>query len=225
MTALPRTARLLLSGLSTAFLLTFLGISPAPSCAAETAAPVPVESQAAPAGAGAATGAPKAPAKEPPLPTQYGMSAEYGYAFDPSPNPSFLLARMSAIYDYGSVWHQDCPNTLRFKVEAAAGSTLSPEGGLVASVNMLALKYPGKLGGSLRPYVEGGIGVIYTQYRVKDQGLRFNFNPVLGAGLEMPEKDGKNLFAAIRFYHLSNAEIDRQNRGVNSVALQVGRLF
>jgi lipid A 3-O-deacylase len=165
-------------------------------------------------------------AKEPPLPTQYGMAAEYQYAYDPRPDNSYLLARAFVIYDYGSVWHQDCPNTLRFKVEAAVGSRVAPASGdLLASVNMLALKYPAGLGTALRPYLEAGIGIIYTQFRVKGQGFHVNFNPVLGAGCELPQQDGKNLFAAIRLYHLSNAEIDHENRGVNSVALQIGRYF
>jgi lipid A 3-O-deacylase len=177
------------------------------------------------AGANAGAGSPKTPAKDPPLPTQYGASVEYDYAFDPPPNPSFMLARVFAIFDYGSVWHQDCPNTLRFKVEAAAGSTLNPGNDLIVSVNMLALKYPFKLGPGLRPYVEGGIGVIYTQFRVPGQGLHFNFNPLLGVGCEMPQADGKNFFATIRLHHLSNAELNHNNRGVNSLGLQIGRFF
>ena len=169
--------------------------------------------------------APKNVAKKEPLPNQYGVMAEYGYSFDPTPNMHSLLARVSAVFDYGTVWHQDCPNTLRFKVEGAAGSTLNPGNNLIVSANMLALKYPFGLGNAFRPYVEAGIGVIYTEFRVQNQGLHFNFNPVLGAGFELPQQNGKNLFAALRLYHLSNAEIDHENRGVNSVAVQVGRFF
>ena len=154
------------------------------------------------------------------------MSAEYGYTYDPQQNLSFLLARVFAIYDYGTVWHQDRPAALRFKVEGAAGSTLTPARDLILSANMLALYYPGKLdNSSLRPYVEGGIGVIYTQFRVQGQGLHFNFNPLLGVGCELVQKDGSNPFAAIRLHHLSNAEIYHENRGVNSVVLQIGRFF
>jgi lipid A 3-O-deacylase len=177
------------------------------------------------AGSAAGTGTAKTPVKDPPLPTQYGASVEYDYAYDPSPNPSFMLARVFAIFDYGSVWHQDCPNTLRFKVEAAAGSTLNPGNDLIVSVNMLALKYPFKLGPGLRPFVEGGIGLIYTQFKVPGQGLHFNFNPLLGVGCDMPQADGKNFFATIRLHHLSNAELNHNNRGVNSLGLQIGRFF
>ena len=168
--------------------------------------------------------APDISAEEQPIPDQFGMSVEYGYSYNPHLDISFLLARVFAIYDYGAVWHQDRPKALRFKVEAAAGSTINPANDLIASLNMLALYYPGSPG-AVRPYVEAGIGAIYTEFRVPGQGLHFNFNPLLGVGCELPQQDGRNLFAAIRLHHLSNAEIHRENRGVNSVLLQVGRFF
>ena len=222
LTTLP--ARLF--AVATTLCCTLLGAGFVPALAAEAASTTSEPQQMAPAQAGAIASDPagKSP-KEPPLPTQYGISAEYGYSYDPPPGSQFMLARLSAVYDYGSVWHQDCPNTLRFKVEGAAGSEISPKGKLILSVNMLALKYPVGLEHALRPYLEGGIGVIYTQLRVPGQGLHFNFNPVLGAGLELPQPDGKHLFAAIRLYHLSNASLYHDNRGVNSAALQIGRFF
>ena len=217
-----RKALLLLSSFIIALFVTLLEPGYAPPCAAESAAPSAVGVQAA----DARIGAPDSSAKELPLPDQYGMSAEYGYTYNPQQNISFLLARVFAIYDYGTVWHQDRPAALRFKVEGAAGSTLTPANDLIVSVNMLALYYPGWLGGgALRPYVEAGIGAIYTQFRVEGQGLHFNFNPQLGVGCELPQEDGKNPFAAIRLHHLSNAEIYHENRGVNSVVLQIGRFF
>ena len=219
MTDPAHRARLLLSSFIIMLSVALLGPGCAPSCAAESADPSAVASQAADAGAGERS-------TKKALPDQYGMSAEYGYTFDPKQDITFLLARVFAIYDYGTVWHQDRPAALRFKVEAAAGSTLTPANDLMASVNMLALYYPGRLEGrTLRPYVEAGIGAIYTQFRVPGQGLHFNFNPLLGVGCELPQEDGKNPFAAIRLHHVSNAGISHDNRGVNSVVLQMGRFF
>ncbi|MBJ6798607.1 acyloxyacyl hydrolase [Geomonas propionica] len=160
------------------------------------------------------------------LPNQHGVALDYGYVYDPGPSRTFAMARGFAIYDYGSAWRMDnCPNTLRFKVEAAIGSTLTPKNDIMASVNMLAVKYPFGLTGKVLPYGEAGIGIIYTQFRVEGQGLHFNFNPLLGLGLELPQQDGKNVFGAIRLHHLSNGELYHENRGVNSVVLQVGRMF
>ncbi|HEY3307640.1 MAG TPA: acyloxyacyl hydrolase [Desulfuromonadaceae bacterium] len=203
-------------------LVTLLGAACGPAFAAESETPSAVVMQA-----GAGPDAPLTIAKEKPLPDQYGMLAEYGYTYDPQQNISFMLARVFAIYDYGTVWRQDRTKTMRFKVEAALGSTLTPGQELMASANMLALfYYPAKFKDRLfRPYVEAGIGVIYTGFRVKGQGLHYNFNPLLGIGLELPQEEGKNFIVAIRLHHLSNAGIDRQNRGVNSVGLQIGRFF
>jgi lipid A 3-O-deacylase len=214
---------------SIALFVTLLQPGFAPQCAAESA----TLSAGAPLTADAGTGrvavpaAPENPAKEKPLPDQYGMSVEYGYTYDPHEDISFVLARVFAIYDYGTIWHTERTEAVRFKVEAAAGSTLTPAADLILSANMLALCYPFQLHGPvLRPYVEGGIGVIYTQYRVDGQGLHLNFNPLLGVGCEMPQKDGKNPFVAIRAHHISNGGIYyNKNRGANSVELQIGRYF
>lgn len=160
------------------------------------------------------------------LPDQYGLAFDYGFVFDPSPSRTFVLARGFAIFDYGQAWRmENCPNTLRFKVEGAIGSTVIPSSDLIVSANMLAMKYPLGLGGKVRPYGEAGIGVIYTQFRVKGQGLHFNFNPLLGVGLELLQQDGKNIFGAVRLHHVSNGGLDHDNRGINSVVFQVGRMF
>ena len=226
MAAPPRM--LLIPGLLVALCVALHAPGWATPCAAESAPAAAAATQTG-TGASSAEGTQKAPVaqKVAPLPDQYGMSLECGYTYDPGREGlSFLLARMFASYDYGTIWHQDRPAALRFKVEAAAGSTLTPASDLMVSVNMLALYYPGKLSETtLRPYLEGGIGAIYTQFRVKGQGLHFNFNPLLGVGCELPQADGKNPFAAIRLHHISNAGIDHENRGANSVELQVGRFF
>lgn len=219
----PARIALHLSGFMISLAVTLFGPGFTPLYAAESTTPSAAVTQAA-SGTGAI--APQISAKEAPIPDQFGMSAEYGYTYNPHQNIGFLLARVFAIYDYGAVWRQDRPKALRFKVEGAAGSTVNPASDLIASLNMLALYYPGRLGDrSLRPYVEAGIGAIYTQFRVTGQGLHFNFNPLLGVGCELPQQDGKSLFAAIRLHHISNAGINHENRGVNSVVLQIGRFF
>lgn len=187
-----------------------------------------VAAQAAPAHAPSARDwdRPGKSPEEAPLPDQYGISAEYGYTFDPREEITFLLARVFAIYDYGTFWRQDRPKAMSFKVEGAVGSTLTPEQDLMASANMLVMYYPVSLADRRwRPYLEAGIGVIYTGFKVQGQAYRFNFNPLLGVGCELPRPDGKHPFAAIRLHHLSNAGIGPDNRGVNSVELQIGRYF
>lgn len=165
-------------------------------------------------------------AAEAAVPTRYGMSLEYGNTYDPGTDIGFVLLSGFALYDYGAFWHQKRPRELRFKIEGAVGSSVRPDGGAVASIGMLALYYLDFIAGrDVRPYFEAGIGAIYTDFRVAGQGLRFNFNPQLGIGADLRQESGAALFAAIRLHHISNGEFYRENRGVNSLILQVGRHF
>jgi hypothetical protein len=157
---------------------------------------------------------------------RYGMSLEVADVYDPQRNIGFGLVTAFGLFDYGKVWHQDRPKELCFKVEGALGSTFSPNVRAMASLGMLALYNFDRIATPrIRPYFEAGIGAIYTDFRVKGQGLRFNFNPQLGFGAEFPQKDGPASFMALRLHHISNANIVHDNRGVNAVMLQVGRFF
>jgi len=84
----------------------------------------------------------------------------------------------------------------------------------------------------LTPYLEGGLGLVYTDFQVKDpeppyesQGSRINFNPVIGIGLDFNRNPADRYFAAVRLSHISNADLNSENRGVNSIIFQVGRYF
>lgn len=175
---------------------------------------------------GITRGADSAPSGGDRSPDRYGMSVELGNIYDPGNDISFALLTVFGLFDYGKAWRQDRPKELCFKVEGALGSTFRPDIRTVASIGMTALYYVDRFATTkLRPYVEGGIGVIYTDYRVEGQGLRFNFNPQLGIGAELPQKDGPASFVALRLHHLSNSDFYRDNRGANSIILQVGRFF
>jgi hypothetical protein len=159
-------------------------------------------------------------------PDRYGITIEAAHVYDPGPDRNFVLISGFALYDYGKIWHQDRPKELCFKVEAAAGATTRPAVRTVASVGMLALYFLNRFAvPQIRPFVEGGIGIIYTDFRVSGQGLRVNFNPQLGLGTEFRRQDGHNLFTTLRLHHLSNGNLYHDNRGVNSIIIQVGRFF
>jgi len=176
--------------------------------------------------AGIAWGDAGTPSVEERAPDRYGMSLEAANVYDPGHEIGFALLTGFGLFDYGKVWHQDRPKELCFKVEGALGSTFRPNVRTVASIGMLALYYlDGVATRELRPYFEAGVGVIYTDFRVKEQGLRFNFNPQLGFGAELLDSKRPTGFVALRLHHLSNASLYRDNRGVNSLVLQVGRYF
>lgn len=160
------------------------------------------------------------------VPDRYGAAAIIGYNYDPSENIAFGLLSGFALYDYDKIWPHAAPEALRFKVELSAGTTLKNEKGVILSAGFLALYYLDSLAGpGLRPYVEGGVGGIFTQWRVEGQGSKINFNPQIGVGTEFSLGPGPAFLAALRLHHISNAGLADDNRGVNSVVFVLGRFF
>lgn len=157
---------------------------------------------------------------------RYGLSVNIGNTYDPSGSIGFVLLSGFALYDYDKIWPHAAPEALRFKVEVNAGSTWTKEKDFMASVSVFAVYYLDRFKrGSIRPYVEGGIGGIYTEWKVEGQGSRLNFNPQLGIGTDFSLGSDVTYLAALRLHHISNAGLKDDNRGVNSVVLVIGRFF
>jgi hypothetical protein len=159
------------------------------------------------------------------IPTRYGLAGVLGKTFDPVTDIYFVQLSGFIMWDYDRVWHHWAPDPLRFKVEGNAGATTSPETRAMISIGMMALYYLDFFGPRVRPYLEGGIGVMYTDFQVEGQGSRFNFNPQIGIGTEFKLDSGAPFFATIRLSHISNAGLHSENRGVNFVVLMIGRFF
>ncbi len=176
---------------------------------------------------GAAAGGPT-DAVEP----RYGVGIISGHPFDPVTNRHYLQVSAFGIWDYDKVWRHRAPDALRFKVEADIGATTSDPVRMVASLEMLALYYLDALATHrLRPYVSAGFGGIYTDFQARDSdppreemGSRLNFSPLVGLGVDIA-LNGAVYFATVRLSHVSNADLNEDNRGLNSVVLAVGRFF
>ncbi len=160
-------------------------------------------------------------------PTLTGISLNSGYTYDPSDDTFFFQISLFKLWDYDQIWFHDAPENLRFKIEGSiGGSYWDNDVRLIANAGMLAMVYIDRLATkSFRPYIEGGIGVIYTDYRVNNQAYRFNFNPQAGIGVEFNKKNHKNWFIALRAHHLSNGGLNGSNRGQNSVVFMLGQYF
>jgi len=157
---------------------------------------------------------------------RYGIGIVLGNTYDPTNNISFYMLSGSVLYDYEKVWHHEAPDPLRFKVEYNIGMARESRTRLMTSLNMFALYYLDLFDDDdIKPYVEGGIGVIYTDFQVKGQGLRINFNPQMGIGAEFRTESRETYFLTFRLHHISNGGIDDDNRGVNSILLMLGRFF
>ena len=157
---------------------------------------------------------------------RYGLGTVFGNSYIPTDDISFAQVFGFALFDYEKIWGHAAPDPLRFKVEYSLGTTFEPDWSIITSANILAFYYLDKISTeNIRPYMEAGIGIIYTDFQIEKQGLRVNFNPVAGVGIEFSLNSKQILFAAVRVHHLSNAELHEDNRGINSVVFMVGRSF
>lgn len=157
---------------------------------------------------------------------RYLMATIIGNSYSPGNDLSIYQLSAAALYDYDHVWPHKAPEPLRFKVELNAGVANYEHNRAIASANMLALYFIEPLTTiTLTPYIEAGIGLIYTDYQIKDQGLRINFNPQVGVGTEIHLGNGTTYFIATRLHHISNGGLLHDNRGINSVMLQLGKFF
>jgi len=160
------------------------------------------------------------------IPTRYGMAVVLGDTFDPDENINFVQLSGFGMWDYDKVWHHWAPEALRWKLEATAGLITSPKTRAMVSVGMMAPYYLDFISSQRwSPYIEGGIGVIYTDFHVEGQGSRFNFYPQAGIGTEFKMNSGPPFFGAVRISHISNAGLHDDNRGMNSMILMIGRFF
>ena len=156
-------------------------------------------------------------------PTRAGVAGSCGASYKPE-GVGFCLLTGILLFDYDRVWPHAAPESLRFRVEYSLGAIVEPQTRLMTSANMIAhFYYPGTSAEKVRPYIEGGIGLIYTDFRVEGQGWKFNFNPLLGLGFEFGPDPA--MFLEGRVNHISNGGLDEENTGVNSVQIMLGRYF
>lgn len=158
---------------------------------------------------------------------RYGLAVALGNGYDPGNDINFFMLTGLAIYDYDRIWPHRAPENLRFKMELSAGvETFKSRRYATASFSVFALYYLCNGSDNLfKPYLEGGIGGIYTDYRVEGQGLKLNFNPQFGFGAEFKDDSDRSYFASLRLHHISNSGLHEDNRGVNSVFLLLGLIF
>jgi len=154
-----------------------------------------------------------------------GLGVMAGLAYDPGDARDFIAVNAFFLFDYDKIWGHNAPDCLKFKTELSIGSSLATEN-LIVSSGIEALLYLDKFETQIfRPYVEAGIGLIYTDYKVDGQGLSLNFNPRAGIGTDIKVKGRLPMFCTLRLWHLSNANLHSENRGSNAVVLLIGQYF
>ena len=68
----------------------------------------------------------------------------------------------------------------------------------------------------IQPYLKAGLGIAYMTQETQEQGTKFNFTEQAGAGFHYFLCDNTALTLEYRFRHLSNADMEEPNAGINS---------
>src|SRR5205823_14061440 len=84
------------------------------------------------------------------------------------------------------------------------------------------LRYNFAAGGRWVPFVEGGVGIAYTNLAGRDLSDGFQFNPQAGVGTHYFLREDLALTLQYRWFHLSNAGLNRPNSGLNSQMVFAG---
>jgi len=153
-------------------------------------------------------------------PHQTAISVYGGTSYDWA-HTYFEMVSFQRLYQYDSLVPHKSPEGLKVRFEADIGTAESTEfsgSRVIVSGNFLVVyEFDKPAKNKIVPYIEGGTGLIYTDFRRNDQDLRFLFNPVMGAGLRMGSQ-----FLYFRLHHISNSNLDKSNRGLNSVVFGIG---
>jgi len=157
----------------------------------------------------------------------YGLAISQGHSYNAAEEIGFTMLHGVLDYPYAKIWNNGASSTLRFRIEPALGRTLyGPDGRTMASLCAFAHYYLDRFSlPGVRPFVQGGIGGIYTDFQLEEQGSRLNFNPQLGIGADLDPGWGRVFFGTLRLHHVSNANIVEHNRGINSLVFQFGAYF
>lgn len=84
------------------------------------------------------------------------------------------------------------------------------------------LTYSFDVGSVISPYIEGGLGMLYTGLRGYNLGGHFAFTEVIGTGVTCFVTENVAFSVGGRFRHVSNASLYKNNAGLNSYIAMLG---
>lgn len=87
------------------------------------------------------------------------------------------------------------------------------------------LEYDFPLTDWFKPYIKGGLGLIYMTQELVEQATQWNFLPQGAVGFHLNLKDNVALSCEYRHRHLSNASIKSPNKGVDAKLYLAGLTF
>jgi lipid A 3-O-deacylase len=86
------------------------------------------------------------------------------------------------------------------------------------------VKYTFLASARLRPYIDAGAGIVWTDLadRIPEKGSQFNFNLQVGAGLSYFLAPTTSINLSYRFQHISNAGTAEPNHGIDAGVVLFG---
>ncbi len=84
------------------------------------------------------------------------------------------------------------------------------------------LKYNFAAGKKVKPYLEAGAGLLFTNKDVPFGTNSVNFTPQAAVGLQFFIRSNRSINFAARYVHISNAGLASPNPGINTIQFTVG---
>jgi opacity protein-like surface antigen len=113
---------------------------------------------------------------------------------------------------------------LAFRLEGTILANFRPRTGVAAGVGML-LRYNFLRWQPFEPYLQGGAGVMDLAFGLADQADGLVFTPEGGAGFCYPISPNVSMDAGVRFHHMSNANSNLPNGGIDSIQFMLGLAY
>lgn len=101
-----------------------------------------------------------------------------------------------------------------FLGEISVAHRYQPDGAVIASLTPM-IRYQFLPRGRFAPFIEGGVGVTWTDIGEPDLSTRFQFNSQGGSGVHLFVREEVAITAVYRLTHYSNGGMRRPNSGVN----------
>jgi len=121
----------------------------------------------------------------------------------------------------GDAWYRGSPELL---AEGAFLYAYEPKGGFAWGGTVL-LRWNFLTSGRVVPFVELGAGIVDLEFDLDQQADGINFTPQGGAGLHYRVSPRVAITGEWRLHHISNADLRRDNDGINDSLFLVGLTF
>jgi opacity protein-like surface antigen len=114
--------------------------------------------------------------------------------------------------------------TLAFRLEATILANFEPRNGVGAGVGVL-LRYNFLRWQPFEPYLQAGAGVMDLAFGLADQADGLAFTPEGGVGFCYLISPNVSMDAGVRFHHISNANTQLPNGGIDSIQFMLGLAY